>query len=108
MEAWDKADKMFEVSLCGNVNTVVFDATFFVPEVRARYTKRAKDAGARVSLIFLDTPYSICLARNLLRPAYRQVSENTMEVFNKSLVRPSLEEGFDFVSFVRFEKGKTL
>ena len=103
--AWNKADEMFDELLQDDEDTtVVFDAMFLSPKTRYKYIRKAKDAGIPVSAIFLDTPYSVCLARNLSRPEYRQVPGDLMTKFARLLEEPSKEEGFDFVSIVKFKK----
>jgi len=103
--AWKKADEMFDELLQSDEDTtVVFDAMFLSPKTRYKYIRKAKDAGVHVSAIFLDTPYSVCLARNLSRPEYRKVPDDLMMKFAGLLQEPSKDEGFDFVSVVRFKK----
>ena len=105
--AWDKADEMFDALLQNNEDTVVFDAMFLSPETRCKYIEKAKGAGVHVSAIFLDTPYPVCLARNMSRPEYRKVPDDLMTKFAGLLTEPSKNEGFDHVSIVRFKKGES-
>lgn len=105
--AWSQADEIFEKLLKSDEDTVIFDAMFLSPSTRYKYIRKAKDAGVHVSAVFLDTPYSVCLVRNMTRPDYRKIPDDKMEKFAELLKPPSSAEGFDFVSTIKFKKEKS-
>lgn len=78
------------------ISPVIYDATNVVRRQRRRVIQRARCLGfAVVYGCWLDTPYDLCLARNLQRS--RQVPEAVMQRMQRCLegTPPDLSDGFD-------------
>jgi hypothetical protein len=65
-------------------NTVYFDSKLTTPERRAPLIKAAFEARKDVTLVFVDTPLEVCLARNKRRTD-REVPEDLMRVWAEEL-----------------------
>jgi len=94
-ESWAESFQYFGRQLLRG-GTIVWDATFITPIIRASVLHIAKGAGFHVEAIFCDAPLEVCLERNILRDR-EPVPESTIHRMSSSLVEPTLEEGFDAI-----------
>lgn len=78
------------------------DAVFSLKSRREPFIKLAAEKGKPIEVVFLDTPYEICVARNSQRSEDRQVPPDKMDRFHKDISAelPEISEGFTRVTFV--------
>jgi predicted kinase len=79
---------------------VYADATHLTKKIRKEVLKRVSSKADMIESIYIDSPLQKCLAKNLERTGRRKVpTERIIEMHNK-LQKPTLEEGFDYVTVV--------
>ena len=104
---WDEVEEL--VLLCGipgagkstwlsqnaREGVVYFDATFTNKRARRPVIQIGKDAGVKVSIQVINTPFETCVERNNTRTADRQVPPDVMERMRDSLKKefPTSWEG---------------
>ena len=98
-EAWESSYQQFVKSLLVD-KTMVWDATFTSPIMRAAILHIAKGAGYRVVAIFCDTPIELCIERNKRRNR-EPVPEATIRRMAEKLQPPTEAEGFDRIEHVQ-------
>lgn len=81
----------------------VVDNTNPEPSDRARYILPAREHGFRVVGYFFRSSIAESLVRNAARDECERVSELAIRGTRGRLVVPSLDEGFDALSFVRVD-----
>jgi predicted kinase len=92
--AWKKAYQQLGSGLLGGQN-LVFDAVFATPFDRSAILNIAKGCGWSVVAVFMNTPLSVCMERNALRPENRRVPESKMKDFARRMTHPFKGEGWD-------------
>jgi len=75
------------------------DATNLTPRERRPYIKLAELYDADIEAVFFDVPVDECQRRNRARD--RVVADAVIVAMAARMVRPTVEEGFSRVSFVR-------
>lgn len=100
-EAWAESYRHFGALLLSGT-TIVWDATFISPIIRAAILHTSKGAGYRVVAVFFDTPVDVCVERNATR-AREPVPESTIRRMADGLVAPTEGEGFDSVVHIVLE-----
>jgi predicted kinase len=73
------------------------DATNLTRRDRRPYIEIARQYGARIEALWFDVPLNVCKARNAVRP--RVVPESAMNLMAARFIPPSLEEGFNRITF---------
>jgi len=81
--------------------SVVVDNTNPTRETREGLIKLAREQGAAVVGYYLSSSAADCLLHNSLRLGREKVPEVAIYATAKQLVRPSLDEGFDELHFVK-------
>ena len=76
------------------------DATHLTPDERRPYIGIGKSYGCQIEAVFFDVALEVCRERNAQR--HRVVPEEALLKMAGRLVPPSLEEGFDLVTIVRY------
>ena len=100
-EAWAESYRLFG-SLLLQGRTMVWDATFISPIIRAAILHTSKGAGYRIEAVFCDTPVDVCVIRNASRDR-EPVPESTIHRMADNLVPPTEAEGFDRIQHLVFE-----
>jgi predicted kinase len=77
------------------------DATNLRPEERRPYLEIAHQFGCEAEAIFFDVPLKVCRERNASR--LRVVPDDVLEKMAEKLVAPSVKEGFERVTVVKWE-----
>lgn len=98
-EAWALSYQQFGHGLLAG-KTMVWDATFTSPIMRAAILHTAKGAGYLVEAIFCDTPIELCIERNQCRNR-EPVPESTIRRMAENLQPPTKAEGFDRVEHIQ-------
>lgn len=86
-------------ALAGGFDVVV-DNTNPAPMDRAPIIQIAREQGAAVRAVYIDTPVADCLARNAARAGRAVVAVAGLLGTLRRLVPPTVEEGFDTVETV--------
>ena len=95
-EAWARSFQRYGQYLLDG-GTVVWDATFLSPIIRASVLHIGKGAGFKTQAIFFDIDIDVCIQRNSKR--FREpVPEQTIRRMHAALIPPTVEEGFDQVT----------
>jgi predicted kinase len=81
--------------------SVVVDNTNPSPQERAPLIAAAREAGAAVRCVWVDTPLPTCRERNEARQGRARVPPVGLHATASRFVPPSVEEGFDRVDVVR-------
>lgn len=81
----------------------VIDNTNPTPADRARYIEPARQANVRVSGYYFQSKLSEALVRNAARPEAERIPEAGLKHAFSQLQRPTWEEGFDELYYVRFD-----
>lgn len=76
-----------------NNKNVVADAPHTDKKTRLELLESIKDIDCKRTLVFMDTPFEECVRRNAQRP--RPLPYMILQSFNRSLERPTLDEGWD-------------
>ena len=76
------------------------DATHLTPKERRPYVKIAQECGCQIEALFFDVPLTVCIERNRRRA--RVVPEDAMRMMAAKLVLPTVDEGFNRVTVVRY------
>ena len=97
-EAWAISYQQFGQGLLSG-QTMVWDATFTSPIMRAAILHTAKGAGYRVEAVFCDTPIELCIERNQRRNR-KPVPEGKIHGMAEGLQPPTAAEGFDHIEHV--------
>lgn len=79
---------------------IIFDAALPGRRHRKPIVDAARSHGARVSVVWVDTPLATALRRNAARPADRIVPEAALRAVAELFEPPCLDEGFDAVRVV--------
>ena len=95
-EAWARSFQRYGQYLLDG-GTVVWDATFLSPIIRASVLHIAKGAGFKTEAVFFDTDIEVCIERNSKRQR-EPVPDETIRRMHDGLVPPTVEEGFDLVT----------
>ena len=95
-------------ALKNNVD-VIFDATNPTEKVRKRFIEKVSEHQVKVVMgaYFFDTPWEECKERVIKRnsmPNERFLPPEVVESYGKSVTKPSLEEGFQFVKVIQYGK----
>ena len=86
--------------------SVVVDNTNISAEVRAPAIQLSRELGALVSGYYFESRLEVCLARNASREGRARVADVALRAMAARLERPSLEEGFDALSYVVLVEGQ--
>ena len=102
---WPEIYRLIAESLKKNED-VVYDATNITPKVRKRVKDNIEQLGATFKAIayFLDTPIDECIKRVEKRNEMvgeRFLPLEVIESYQKSLVIPTLDEGFDAIKIIK-------
>ena len=102
---WPEIYRLIAESLKKNED-VVYDATNITPKVRKRVKDNIEQLGATFKAIayFLDTPIDECIKRVEKRNEMvgeRFLPLEVIESYHKSLVSPTLDEGFDAIKIIK-------
>ena len=81
-------------------NAIIFDAILVKAEERLPIISAAQARGIPVIAVFVDTPLSVCLARNTKRPEDEVVSEQALKNVFSAIECPELSEGFSQILYV--------
>ncbi len=82
---------------------VVLDNTLPSRIARAPHIQIAREFGARVHNYFFESDFAACAARNALREGRACVPLIALKITAAQLQKPSLDEGFDELYFVRLQ-----
>lgn len=93
-----RESKLVDACVDGKAKFIV-DNTNATKEDRARYIQKVKGAGYKVIGYYMDTPVKDCVARNVVRG--NSVPDVAIHKTNARFERPSLNEGFDQLFFVK-------
>lgn len=74
---------------------IIIDSTAKTPKARKRFLDIGKKYGAKLTAYYFDVPLEICKERNARRD--RVVPNEIIERFQRELVFPTKEEGFDSI-----------
>ena len=92
--------------------SVVIDNTNPTPDVRARYTKIAKEFKVTIRCFYFNVPKDVCQHNNKQRKinTHRahlsgKIPDIPIHSFFKNHVKPSKDEGFTEVRDIDFKKG---
>lgn len=94
-QVWDKAYEKI-CDLFKNDNTIVFDAAFTNPEIRADFLKFAREQGAeKIEGVYFNTPRELAKERNARRE--RKVSDHIIDEMAQHIedFPPCTKDGFD-------------
>lgn len=86
-------------------SSVVVDNTSPSPEDRAPLIAAARETGASVRAVLLDTPPAVCRARNDAREGRARVPPVGLFATRARFAPPTTAEGFDRVDVVRGDDG---
>ncbi|WP_180116353.1 AAA family ATPase [Acinetobacter sp. YH12140] len=89
-----RENMIFEAGLASKTKMVI-DNTNPDQEARARYIKRAVDAGFEVIAYYFETDLDSTLKRNSLREGKAHIPEVGVHATYRKLQVPSRDEGFD-------------
>ena len=98
-EAWAKSFQRYGQCLLDG-GTVIWDATFLSPIIRAAVLHIAKGTGFKTEAVFFDVDVEICIERNASRTR-EPVPETTIRRMQSALVPPTIEEGFDLIKVIQ-------
>ena len=84
----------------------IFDATNTTPKVRKRFVDEVQKHEVEVEMAayFFDTPWEVCYERVLRRnemPGERFLPPEVVESYGKSIIAPTLDEGFKFIKVIK-------
>lgn len=71
---------------------IIIDATHLTKGSRGQWVRLAQDIGVPINCLWLDTPFEVCLERNLRRQ--RVVPEDVMNRMRDTFEPPDASEGF--------------
>ena len=93
---WLIADSFIRIALSQG-HTVILDGINLFPFVREKYIALAKEMGAGVECVWINTPMDVCVERNNVSPEGQKLPHNVLVNKENGFVPPSVEEGFDAV-----------
>lgn len=105
---WVEVYKRAADALKNNID-VIFDATNPTEKVRQRFIDKVSEHGVKVIMgaYFFDTPWEECRERVIKRnemPNERFLPPEVVESYGRSVTKPQLKEGFEFIKTIQYGK----